>query len=91
MGEGRESPSPSRQSDKQLGKTSDAQGVDDASKKEEVNKAQLEVRRGSVRMYCVPRLLLSVQNLESNPKGPLEDPVKEKFKKNEAPSMNLQE
>ena len=44
MGEGRESPPPETQSDKQMGKTGDAQGVDNASNKEEVNKAQLEVR-----------------------------------------------
>ena len=44
MGEGRESPPPESQSDKQMGKTGDGQGVDDASNKEDVNKAQLEVR-----------------------------------------------
>ena len=45
-----------------------------------------------MRTHCSTPLatLTLTQNLESNPKGPLEDAVKEKFKKNEAPAMNLQ-
>lgn len=62
MPEGRESPSPSRQTGGQL---HDATGSGTASDKPQAAKEQ--------------RVDPGTKNLESNPKGPLEDEVKRKF------------
>ncbi|TDZ16874.1 hypothetical protein C8034_v004028 [Colletotrichum sidae] len=63
MPEGRQSPSPERQTGAQLqDPPASGKGTDDATNKEETNKKALE-------------------NLESNPKGPLDDALKEKFSK----------
>jgi hypothetical protein len=47
MPEGRESPKPEDQSDRQVGQTSHGQGTDDASNKGKVNEEQLKVSRES--------------------------------------------
>ncbi|KAK1975644.1 hypothetical protein LZ30DRAFT_753987 [Colletotrichum cereale] len=63
MPEGRQSPSPERQSGaQQQDPPASGTGTDDASNKDATNKE-------------------SLQNLSSNPKGPMDDNLKEKFAK----------
>jgi hypothetical protein len=63
MPEGRQSPSPERQTGAQLHDTpASGQGTDNAENKEQTNKE-------------------SIESLSSNPKGPLDDAVKDKFAK----------
>ncbi|KAK1964048.1 hypothetical protein LY78DRAFT_659728 [Colletotrichum sublineola] len=63
MPEGRQSPSPERQTGaQQQDPPASGTGTDDASQKDTTNKE-------------------SLQNLSSNPKGPMDDALKEKFSK----------
>lgn len=84
MPEGRQSPPPENQTGAQLqDPPASGKGTDDATNKEETNKQVLEVSNLSYPRHhpSLASLLTTCQNLSSNPKGPLDDAVKEKFAK----------
>lgn len=87
---GRQSPPPEDQSHAQVGQPAGGQGTDGADNKGNTNKSDLDVRSTlhdspSKIHRCLPNLL---QALSSNPKGALDDAVKEKFSKTQEPSIN---
>lgn len=81
MPERGQSPPPERSTGKQMHTPpGTGKGTDDASNKEDLNKASIEV--GSSLFSCESIAHADkVQHLTSNPRGPLEDEVEKKFEK----------
>ncbi len=85
MSEGRESPSPERQTGAQLHETP-GQGIHSKDKTseqlQESSKSQLEVRiYHAIIVHWHDANDTGYQNLSSNPRGPMEDAVEKKFSK----------
>ena len=76
--EGRESPPPERQTSAQKDPLTSGKGTDEPAIKDD-SKSQLDVRIRP--LLGVLHLPDTEQNLTSNPPGPLDEAVKEKFKK----------
>lgn len=93
MPEGRQSPSPEESSGKQQQSApSSGQGVNTNSNNKEESKKQLEVclratafaPAGKMGSECV---VTAVQDLSSNPAGPLDEHLKDTVKKTETPDV----
>lgn len=80
--EGRQSPPPESQTGAQLQDApGQGQGTDNAQHKDETNKSQLDVGNHGERISRNTHANKILQGLSSNPAGPLDEAVKEKFTK----------